>query len=299
MPAKNILNTEQFNIRSELKNIVIKLTEDIGPRNLVYKENLDRAQAYIENQFKEYNIAWRTQDYIVRRQKVANVIASIGPKDAKRLIVGAHYDSHGDQVGADDNASGVAALLLLSRILKEHENKLDKRIDFVAYTLEEPPFFRTSNMGSYVHAQYLKDNNIEIDGMVCLEMLGYFSDEENSQSFPLKPMESLYPNTGNFIAIISNLKSGKLKRFFKQYMNQSDISTRTLSAPASMVGVDFSDHLNYWALGFPAIMITDTSFYRNPHYHRYTDTAETLDFEKMAQVVEGLASTLLEFAMKK
>ena len=218
-----------------------------------------------------------------------NIIASFGPEKGSRVIVGAHYDVCGDQPGADDNASGIAGLLEIARLLAQDSAKLDRRIDLVAYTLEEPPYYRTEQMGSYIHAKSLKDCGVKIDLMVCLEMIGYYSSAEGSQSYPIDLMKVAYPTTGDFIAIVSNFSSYFSAGDFVELMEQKcSIKTERLTAPASIQGIDFSDHLNYWNLGYKAIMITDTAFLRNVHYHQVSDTPESLDYGSMAKVVNGV-----------
>jgi Peptidase family M28 len=284
--------------QANLEEIISTLASDIGPRNHFHYSALQASSKYIQKELEQIGLDVSLQKYMVSGAEYENVIVSIGPVDAERIIVGAHYDSFGDQVGADDNASGIAGLIELVRLLKPHEAELNKRIDFVAYSLEEPPFFRTEYMGSYIHANSLKESDVNVSAMICLEMIGYFSDEEGSQSYPIDLMKLMYPDKGSFIGIISNMSSRGLKSEFRKYMSYSDIDVQALSAPPSLVGVDFSDHLNYWSLGYDAIMITDTAFYRNHNYHERTDTIETLNFTKMASVVKGVYFGLLNMASR-
>jgi len=257
-------------------------------RNYLNYESLNIAADYIHLKFKEFSTRTEEQVYQVEDLDYRNIICSFGPEDGERIIVGAHYDVCEDQMGADDNASGVAGLIELARLLSV-ENNLKYRIDLVAYTLEEPPFFRTDKMGSAVHAKYCHDNNIDIKAMVVLEMIGYFTDEKNSQDYPLKALKLVYPNKGNFIAVVGKLGKGKLTRHMKKEMKKgSDIPVSSISAPASMPGIDFSDHLNYWNYDYDAVMITNTAFYRNKYYHETGDTADRLDYAKMAEVVKGV-----------
>ncbi len=280
-----------------LQEIVHGLSVKIGPRNFDQAKGLDAAAVYIRNELQKQGYSVQRQRYLIdETDEVENIIVSLGPKDGKRIIVGAHYDSYGNHPGADDNASGVAGLLAIAKFLKKYESELKKRIDLVAYTLEEPPFFRTKNMGSYVHAKSLVDNNVELIGMICLEMLGYYRNEKNSQDYPLGLMKWFYPREGDFIGVVSNFKSGSLKSYMAEFMAKAKIKVETLSAPSWLVGVDFSDHLNYWNFGYNAIMITDTAFYRNPNYHQKTDTIETLDFNKMKETVRGISYGLYNLA---
>ena len=233
------------------------------------------------------------QAFTVAGRTYVNIIAAAGPKDAGRVIVGAHYDVCGDQPGADDNASAVAGLLEIARFLKKHESELKYRVDIVTYALEEPPFFGTSNMGSYVHAEYLHRNNINVKGMICLEMIGFFTEEKDSQAYPLGLLKILYPSTGNFIGIVGNWASWGFTNQVAKHMKKARIAVETLKSPSFVAGVDFSDHRNYWKFGYDAVMITDTAFYRNKNYHERSDTMDTLSFIKMQEVVKGVCWALL------
>lgn len=211
-------------------------------------------------------------------------------------MVGAHYDVYSDTPGSDDNASGIAGILELARILSRENPKLDYRIDFVAYTLEEPPFFRTENMGSAKHAQYLKENNINLIGMISLEMIGFFSNKKNSQNYPIPLFKLFYPSEANFIAIIGKFeKQSFVKKIKKNMLQNSDIIVKSINAPNTIKGMDFSDHLNYWSQGYNAVMVTDSSFYRNPNYHLESDTFEKLNFEKMSEVIKGLYFAIINY----
>jgi Zn-dependent M28 family amino/carboxypeptidase len=225
-----------------------------------------------------------------------NVIGTMGTDGAERVVVGAHYDVCGEQPGADDNASAVAGLLEVSRLLNPFASTLKYRVDFVAYTLEEPPFFGTPEMGSYVHAQSLHEDGVKVRGMISLEMIGYFTDEEDSQDYPLPLMKLFYPSKGDFIGVVGNFRSRALVKEVKGHMSAAPINVESLSAPAIVPGVNFSDHRSYWEFGYPAVMVTDTAFFRNPHYHRVSDVAETLDFDTMKEVVKGVAWTVLNLS---
>ncbi len=284
--------------KSYLKNIVQQLSVDIGPRNYDQLESLRLASQLIQTELVTLGYEVKLQKYFVLGKEVENVIVSIGPKNAERIIVGAHYDTFSNQAGADDNASGVAGLLALAKLLKRNEHELKKRIDLVAFTLEEPPFFRSESMGSYVHARSLSEKNIEVRGMISLEMIGYFTKTEGSQKYPLGILQFFYPNNGDFIGVISNISSWSLKSELSNHMSKSDIEIQTLAAPANLIGMDFSDHLNYWKFGYDAVMVTDTAFYRNVNYHQVTDTIETLDFTSMAEVVRAVYYGVLNMAIR-
>lgn len=272
-----------------LQEHVKTLTGISPPRSVKYPEGLEKASEYIYNTFKSFGMDPKEQKFMVDNREYKNIVTLYGAPDKPRVVIGAHYDVYDDQPGADDNASGVAGLLEIGRMLDSIKPDLPYAIELVAYTNEEPPFFRTPYMGSAVHARSLKEEGVEVKCMISLEMIGYFSDKKGSQEFPIAALKALYPATGNFIAVVGKMENQSLVRKFKKAMNKcGSISVESINAPATIPGIDFSDHQNYWAAGFPALMITDTSFYRNPHYHKKTDTFETLDFSRMAGVVEAV-----------
>jgi len=257
---------------------------------------LNRAGNYVYREFLKHSRSVRKQAFIDKRNEYFNVISSYGPRDAPRLIIGAHYDVCGNQQGADDNASGVSSLLELGRMLSEINLLLDIRVDLVAYTLEEPPFFRNFMMGSAVHARSLEGENAEVLGMVSIEMIGYYDDAKGSQSYPIKAMKLVYPTRANYISVVSKMGDGDFLRKIKRGLkSQNHVKVKSVIAPASVPGIDFSDHLNYWDRGYKAAMITDTSFYRNGNYHQSGDTPETLDFTRMAHVTDGILSFILAY----
>ncbi|MGI8892022.1 MAG: M28 family peptidase [Bacteroidia bacterium] len=275
-----------------IKSHLTAITKTEKFRNYTNVDQLNETADYIKSVFENYSDSVSFQEYNAEGNIYKNVIASFGTQNKKRIIIGAHYDVCGDQEGADDNATGVVGLLELARLLKD--NKLNYRIDLVAYTLEEPPFFRTELMGSYIHAKSLAENNVDVYGMIAVEMIGYFSDEKKSQDYPVGLMSVIYGNKGNYIALIKKTGQGKFARkFSRKYKSTKSIKTKRLTAPAFIPGIDFSDHLNYWKFGYSALMITDTAFYRNKNYHEPTDTLETLDIKKMAKVIDGLYKTIV------
>lgn len=275
-----------------VKEHLIAITQTPKFRNHKNVYQLDSVASYIHQNFSKYGDSTVFQEFKVGEETYKNVITSFGTDNKKRIIVGAHYDVCGDQQGADDNATGVTALLELARLLKNQ--KLNYRIDLVAYTLEEPPYFKTENMGSYVHAKYLKDHNIDVFGMVSVEMIGYFKDEENTQDFPIGFLSHIYGNKGDFITLVKKFNAGKfVKKFSQNFKEANQIKTETFGAPKFVKGIDFSDHLNYWNFGYSALMITDTSFFRNKNYHEPTDTLETLDIARMTKVIDGIYMSLI------
>ena len=276
-----------------VKSHVRYLTEIRPYRNYANPSSLEKSAEYIMREFKKHGNKAEYQSYKVAGKDFKNVLCFLGPEDGRRVVLGAHYDVCGDQPGADDNASGVAGLIEILRILSAFSGDLGYRIDFAAYCLEEPPNFKTKNMGSYRHAEYLKKSGAHVKGMICLEMIGYFTDNENSQDFPAAPMKLIYPSTGNFISIVSNMTSALLGKELQKYMSKADIDVQRLCAPSIVPGVDFSDHWSFWEFDYDAVMISDTAFYRNENYHQPTDTFDTLDFARMSEVIKGVAWAIL------
>jgi Zn-dependent M28 family amino/carboxypeptidase len=280
---------------ARLEAHVRALAETFAPRDEAHPENLDRAAAYIRRALQEAGGQVEDQPFEVGGTTYRNVIARFGPETRERIVVGAHYDAAGPYPGADDNASGVAGLIELARLLGKSVGKNGPRtqVELVAYTLEEPPYFGSSTMGSAYHAAALKRQGIPLRAMIALEMIGYFTDAPGSQRFPLPAMKHLYPSRGNFITVAGKLGQGALVRQVKKAMRSaSPLGVEAISAPASLPGVSLSDHRNYWEAGYPAVMITDTAFYRNDNYHTESDTPETLDYKRMAMVVQGLHAAI-------
>lgn len=263
------------------------------PRNSENLTELNKVADFISHKFKLVSDSVTEQKFMVDNKAYKNIICSINTNKTERIIIGAHYDVCGDQNGADDNASGVAGLLELARLLKD--KKMNYRIDFVAYTLEEPPYFATEKMGSFIHAKSLFDNKIPVKGMISIEMIGYFSEKENSQNYPIPFLSSIYGNKGDFITIVQKFSAGEFaKSISKEILNNPSIRTIVFQGPKSLPGIDFSDHRNYWHFGYSSIMITNTAFYRNNNYHEPTDNVETINFEKASLVINQLYEGLLK-----
>jgi Zn-dependent M28 family amino/carboxypeptidase len=254
---------------------------------------LDQVASYIFDQFKPYADSVYYQDYTFNGTRYRNVIASFGINQSETIVVGAHYDVCGQQAGADDNASGVAGLLELAVMLSKQAP--NERIDLVAYTLEEPPYFRTENMGSYQHAKMLSDEDRKVKGMISIEMIGYFREEKGSQDYPIRMLKLIYGSKGDYITLVNKFGKGKFARkYTRNFKSLNIIKTKKFTGPAALPGVDFSDHLNYWKFGYSALMITDTAFYRNKNYHQSTDTIGTLDIKSMAKVIDSIYRTLIK-----
>jgi len=263
-------------------------------RSHTHPDAMDKAADYISRKMILYGLAPRPQNVPANGRRYVNVVAGVGPREGRRLVVGAHYDVYGENPGADDNASAIAALLEIARFAKSHEDQLAYGVDFVAYALEEQPFYGTPQMGSYVHAESLQKQNIPVRGMICLEMIGFFSEAPESQSYPLSALRLSYPKTGNFIGVVGNVRSASLVKEVARHMAATQLEVQTLRDRVFSAGVGKSDHRNYWRFGYEAVLITDTGNYRNPNYHQPSDTMETLDFDKMQEVVKGVCWTLLK-----
>jgi len=276
-----------------LKTHVITLSETNPPRS-EDTDNLDVSAFYIKDQLLKYGDV-KEMEYTVWGIPYRNISILFGDETNERIVVGAHYDSFQGLPGADDNASGVAGLIELARILSH--TQLKRSVELVAYTLEEPPYFRTPEMGSAVHAKTLKENAVDVVVMMSLEMIGYFTDEPDSQEYPMSLLKLFYPSTGNFIAVVGNLSGFGVVRKTKRAMRSAmSLPVRSLNAPGALAGVDFSDHLNFWKYDYPALMITDTAFFRNKAYHTENDTWDRLDYERMSEVVKGVYNAVLEFS---
>ena len=255
---------------------------------------------YIKSEFSKASSRVKYQSYVVNQQTYHNVIASFGPEKGKRIIVGAHYDTAGATPGADDNASGVAGLIALAeklaKVEKLENNDLRTRVDLVAYALEEPPYFKTDQMGSARHAFKMREEKVEIALMISLEMLGYFSNQDSSQQYPMPLLNLLYPKKGNYIAVVGLLNQGRVTRKVKSLMQAATrMEVYSINAPRIMPGIDFSDHLNYWNEGYPAVMITDTAFFRNHAYHTDEDIPDRLNYKKMSDVLSGVFNLITQF----
>jgi hypothetical protein len=271
---------------ARLRRDVATLALDFLPRDADHPANLDRAADWVARSLREAGApAVREQPFAFRGVTCRNVIADFGPETPERVVVGAHYDAAGPFPGADDNASGVAGLLELARLLAANPPPL--RVELVAYTLEEPPAFGTESMGSAHHARALAATGARVRLMISLEMIGTFSDAEGSQRYPVATKRLLYPTRGNFIAVLGQ-DGDAVGTVGGAMAAASPLPVETLAGPPGTPGIDLSDNRSYWNAGFPAVMVTDTANYRNPRYHTDDDRPERLDHARMAQVVSGV-----------
>ena len=290
-PMIEIQETEE-----KLKLHLKALTETIGERSVRTPKNLNKTVDYILSFYNDIGIkAWR-EPYNYEGFEVANVVAEIssGPDPGRRYVLGAHYDSVAGTVGADDNASAVAVQLETARYLKEmfEQKKIDLNVKLVSFALEEPPAYRTPFMGSRVYAEKARRENEKIDGMICLEMVGYACYEPGCQKYPFPLGLFNYPESGNFIGIVGNFKSGDFTgALVKAFQKNDRLPVVKLTVPFNgwvIPSVRLSDHASFWDQGYKAVMVTDSAFFRNPYYHTPADTMEKLDYRFMAKLVESL-----------
>ena len=264
------------------------------PHDTTQKETLDAIAAYIAQQFRDAGIT-DVREQVYDQGNYRNVIATLNAGDKERIVVGAHYDACGPMPGADDNASGTAGLIELARLLARDPPR--RTVELVAYTLEEPPHFDTPMQGSVIHATSLAEAKAGVRAMISLEMIGTFSEVADSQTFPVPGLSLLYPTRGNFVAVVGDLGVPGLTRTVKSAMQSaSRIDVRSMNGPAFIQGIDWSDHKSYRAHGYPAVMVTDTAFFRNPRYHTADDKADMLDYAGMAEVVSGVEAAVRKLA---
>lgn len=299
----------QVSLRADanlLRDEVMALTMDFGARYHDRAKNMAKVRNDLVERFESAGAQVEQQEYTIigRAGSQYNVRAFYGDRSLPRIVIGAHYDTClalaiAVNPGADDNASGVVGLFGLARLLQQQAPD-NVCVELVAYSTEEPPFFGTDDMGSYRHAELLRQQGVEVKGVLILEMIGYFSDEPESQRYPSMLLKALYPSTGNFISVVGGFGDRGLIRTTKRAMKgAAPLKVISSCIPRSFGNVHLSDHRNYWKFDYDAVMITDTSFYRNPHYHQTTDTWETLDYERMAQVVTQVHQAVLALAREE
>ena len=282
--------------QADPSNLTVYMNQIIRPgvaRNYKNVEELNRISARLKEQMRLFGIPCNYQTYEVYGKNYRNVLCYINVGRSDKIIIGAHYDAFEKTSGADANASGVAGVLEIARLLAAERSSLKHNIEFVFYTLKEQPFFKTAQMGSYIHAKSVQQQKEQIKAAFILDMIGYY-DIKNVQQYPAG-MKWIYPSHANFIATLSNIQSSEIGNAYcasMQKLNQLDC--QRMVTPSFLAGADFSDHFNYWQFDIPAILITDTGKYRNKFYHTQEDRIDKLDTVKMAQVINGLASTILE-----
>ncbi|MEZ4468137.1 MAG: M20/M25/M40 family metallo-hydrolase [bacterium] len=290
------LSTAQQATVARLKADVAFLAQ--GPRDVTHQTHLRASADYIVAELTRAGYTPRRLAYQAYQYPVENLEAVLpgGTRAAEVVIVGAHYDSVPTTPGADDNASGVAVMLELARRL--NGRPLARSVRFVAFTNEEPPFFRGPYMGSHVYAAGLAREGVAVKAMLSLEMLGYYDDGAGTQKYPVPGLAQLYPDTADFLAFVGNLDARPVvQRAVGAFRAAARFPSQAIAAPSVVTGIDFSDHASFWEAGYPdALMITDTAFMRNRHYHEATDHPDTLDYARMARLVDGLQAVVVELA---
>jgi Iap family predicted aminopeptidase len=306
MPGKNIsngapLSSAEIKLRDELRADVQMLAGEIGERNMARYPQLNAAADFIENSFSRAGLQPRRDSYDLHGQACHNIEAEIPASQgaaASRppssiILIGAHYDSVFGSPGANDNGSGVAAMLALAR--RFAGKPAQHTLRFVAFVNEEPPYFLSEQMGSFVYASRCKARGDRISAMISLETIGYFSDAPHSQTYPAPGLGVFYPKVGNFIGFVSNVPSRSLlRRTVGLFRKHAKIPSEGAALPAFIPGVSWSDQWSFWQHGYPGIMITDTAPFRYPHYHSATDTPNKLDYDRFALVVNGMEKVIEE-----
>ena len=270
------------------------------PHNIEHYDELEKAARTIESELSALGYQPAPQIYQVEGRAVRNIEVTIEPVQpaASRgtIVLGAHYDSYGNAPGANDNGTGTAAVIELARLLSDLRNKTDVRIRLVLFVNEEPPYFKTTDMGSYRYARLLAERREPVLGMISLETLGCFVDEPGSQRYP-PPLGLLYPSKGDFIAFVAMTGSRDLMRaLIGSFRNHTKFPTVGGVAPGFVPGIDWSDHWSFEQFRYPAVMITDTALFRYPHYHRPSDTPDKVDVEKLACITHGIARVVRDMA---
>ncbi len=303
MPGKSFdgplppLSTSEAALAAELKQDVDVLAGRIGLRNYLSLPQLEEAAAYVESRFREAGYAAVSREtYPIASKTFANLSVEVrGTSTPSEIVlIGGHYDSVIGCPGANDNASGAAGVLALARRFAKASPA--RTLRFVAFVNEEPPFFQTDQMGSRVCARNCRARGENIVAMLSLETIAYYSDAPDSQSYPA-PLSFFYPSTGNFIAFVGNVGSGKLvRRSIRTFRETTSFPSQGAALPGFLPGVGWSDQWSFWEEGYPAIMVTDTAPFRYPHYHTPNDTPDKLDYERCARVVHGLRTVVAELS---
>lgn len=285
--------------RVHLQSHLFTLAREIGERHFQKPNRLEAAAGYIESALRSFGYGVRSRRYTHQGRPYRNLEATLpgGARADEVVLLGAHYDTVIGSPGADDNATGMAAVLELARILKEAP--FERTVRFVAFTNEEPPIFLTGEMGSRVYAREARARGERIVAMYSIESIGYYSDAPGSQRYPA-PLNLFYPDRGDFIGFVGNIRHGELVReSLAAFRKRTPFPSEGVAAPSWIPGVYWSDHDSFWKEGYPAMMITDTVPFRNPHYHLPTDRPETVDTARLARVVQGLADVVRSVAREE
>lgn len=296
------LSQSQRELADKLEEDVRYLSEHIGERNMRRPARMEKTAAWIEDRMHRAGYSVNRQTYQIQGgafqgSSADNVIAELkGKRNPEQIIIiGAHYDTVPGSPGANDNSSAVAVLLMLAEWFKDSSQS--RTIRFVSFANEEPPFFKTEDMGSYAYARKAKENGEQIKAMIAMDGLGYFSDQEGSQQFPLPGLGLFFPNTANFIAFASRVVDRDLmNKSLDIFQKSTQLKAEGVALPGITPGVSWSDHWSFWQFDYPAFMITDTLPFRDPNYHSPADTAERLDYQRMALIAEGLKHIISSLA---
>lgn len=292
------LTREQAALASELRTHVEHLASSIGRRSTFHPKQLAESALYLKNELASFGYAVRDHSFAGRGSPAPNLEAVLAgtASPTEIIVIGAHYDSYQGTPGADDNASGCAAVLALAK--RFARSPQPRTIRFVLFPNEEPPLFQTPEMGSLIYAKACRAANDNVVAMLSLETIGYYRDEPGTQKYP-PLIGGLFPSEGNFIAFVSDVSSrGLLKRIIATFRTHAAFPSEGAALPDGVPGVGWSDHWAFWQAGYPALMVTDTAPFRNPHYHQSTDTPDTLDYERTARVVEGIEAVIRSLASR-
>ncbi len=293
------LNADETLLRDRLEQHVTVLAGTIGERTVWRYSALEAAASYIEETLQAMGYSVVTQAYTTEGKTVRNLVVEItGSQQPDEIIlIGAHYDSVHGSPGANDNATGVAALLEIARQLAGTSPARTLRL--VAFVNEEPPFFATEQMGSRIYARHAKLQGDNIVAMLSLETIGYYDDTKGSQHYPMPLYSLFYPDTGNFIAFISNLSShALLRQSLGSFRQHTAFPSEGIAAPGWLPGIYWSDHWSFWQQGYPALMVTDTAPFRYPYYHTASDTPDKINYPHLARVVSGLTRVTVDLLNK-
>ena len=294
MPLKSFegqfapLSAEETETSQRLSKHVQYISKTVGERNLSRPGTLEATADYIKMSLEQAGYSVAEQSYSIQNHQVLNLEARLSGSDAgsETVVVGAHYDSVQGSPGANDNASGVAAVLELAHLLRGFAPR--KAIRFAFFVNEEPPYFQTESMGSVVYAKQLHADRVPVSAMISIETIGYYSDVLGSQKYPVL-LGLLYPKRGNFIGFVGNPSSRNLLHaVVRRFRETTSFPSEAIAAPESWPGVGWSDHWSFWQENYPAVMVTDTALFRYPYYHTAQDTENRVDFARMSRVVWGV-----------
>ena len=290
------LSAAENRLVQAVRRHVENLAGTIGERNVWRLSALETTVQYLTRELEAVGYEVGAQEYNVSSATVMNLDAELlgATRPREIVLIGAHYDTVRGCPGANDNGTGVAALLELARLLSEVEHQ--RTIRFVAFVNEEPPFCFTNKMGSRRYARRCREEREHIVAMLSLETIGCYSDNDGSQAYPF-PFGLFYPKTGNFIAFVGNLSSGGLvRRCIGAFRRSTKFPSEGTAAPGYLPGIFWSDHWSFWRERYRALMVTDTAPFRYPHYHTAEDTPDKIDYERTARVVLGLRAVITDLA---